>query len=175
MTEKEYKKELLELGLTEEQISKIDFDKVNAIINQAKNMDELCDLLIKNYPDFNVAAFKKAVKEAEAANNKSSDEVEDLSDDSLEAVAGGSVGSWLKENGLSTLMMVGIVGATIGSMYLIDKMMAPKTAATGAANAGAEGENLLNNSVASQESVMPKVEAPKVRSKSFSISRSAGL
>ena len=93
MNEKELKEQLLAAGATEEQIAKINFARIEEIISQAGNLDELCNLMVKNYPGFNVQEFKKAV--TEGANAKDSEEAVDLSDEALENVAGGCFTSML--------------------------------------------------------------------------------
>ena len=86
--------QLLEAGVTEEELGKIDFEKVGEIIDTSRNIDSLCKSLKSNYPDFNEAGFRETLKE----NTKDSEEMQDLSDNDLEAVAGGSVSSWISKN-----------------------------------------------------------------------------
>ena len=86
--------QLLEAGVTEEELSKIDFEKVGEIIDTAGNIDSLCKSLKSNYPDFNEAGFREALEK----NAKDSEEMQNLSDNDLEAVAGGSVSSWISKN-----------------------------------------------------------------------------
>ena len=115
MNEKELKQQLLAAGATEEQIAKINFARIEEIISQAGNLDELCNLMVKNYPGFNVQEFKKAV--TEGANAKDSEEAVDLSDEALENVAGGSLGSWIKKNKdwLIPVAAIGASGLLIGA------------------------------------------------------------
>ena len=86
--------QLLEAGVTEEELGKIDFEKVGEIIDTAGNIDSLCKSLKSNYPDFNEAGFREALEK----NAKDSEEMQNLSDNDLEAVAGGSVSSWISKN-----------------------------------------------------------------------------
>ena len=86
--------QLLEAGVTEEELGKIDFEKVGEIIDTSRSIDSLCKTLKSNYPDFNEAGFREALEK----NTKDSEEMQDLSDNDLEAVAGGSVGSWISKN-----------------------------------------------------------------------------
>ena len=86
--------QLLEAGVTEEELGKIDFEKVGEIIDTAGNIDSLCKTLKSNYPDFNEAGFREALEK----NAKDSEEMQNLSDNDLEAVAGGSVSSWISKN-----------------------------------------------------------------------------
>ena len=86
--------QLLEAGVTEEELGKIDFEKVGEIIDTSRSIDSLCKSLKSNYPDFNEAGFREALEK----NTKDSEEMQDLSDNDLEAVAGGSVGSWISKN-----------------------------------------------------------------------------
>lgn len=86
--------QLLEAGVTEEELGKIDFEKVGDIIDTSRSIDSLCKSLKSNYPDFNEAGFRKALEK----NAKDSEEMQNLSDNDLEAVAGGSVSSWISKN-----------------------------------------------------------------------------
>lgn len=86
--------QLLEAGVTEEELGKIDFEKVGEIIDTSRNIDSLCKSLKSNYPDFNEAGFREALEK----NAKDSEEMQNLSDNDLEAVAGGSVSSWISKN-----------------------------------------------------------------------------
>ena len=89
MNEKQLKEDLLAAGAKEEDLAKIDFCRLEAIIDRAGSIDGLCKDLKKAYPDFDETAFKKAIAE----NTKAGDDSQELSDSDLEAVAGGSVGS----------------------------------------------------------------------------------
>ena len=127
MNEKELKAQLLEAGVTEEQIAKVDFAKIESIIDNASSIEGLSKSLKEAYPDFNEEEFKKAVAE----NTKDNDAVEDLSDEALEAVAGGSVGSWLNKNKawlipVATVAAVGIGG---GIIYGVKRKLAANAAA----------------------------------------------
>lgn len=86
--------QLLEAGVTEEQLGKIDFEKVGDIIDTSRSIDSLCKSLKSNYPGFNEAAFREVLEK----NAKDSEEMQNLSDNDLEAVAGGSVSSWISKN-----------------------------------------------------------------------------
>lgn len=86
--------QLLEAGVTEEELGKIDFEKVGEIIDTSRSIDSLCKSLKSNYPDFNEAGFREALEK----NAKDSEEMQNLSDNDLEAVAGGSVSSWISKN-----------------------------------------------------------------------------
>ena len=111
MDKEKIKAQILEAGATEEQIAKIDFDKVEDIIDNAHSIDSLCATLKSNYPDFNEAVFRDSLeKKAEE-----SEEAQALSEKDLESVAGGSAGNWIKENkelviGLSLLALCVPVG-----------------------------------------------------------------
>lgn len=127
MNEKELKAQLLEAGATEEQIAKVDFAKIENIIDNASSIEGLSKSLKEAYPDFNEEEFKKAVAE----NTKDNDAVENLSDEALEAVAGGSVGSWLNKNKawlipVATVAVIGIGGAII---YGVKRKLAANAAA----------------------------------------------
>lgn len=86
--------QLLEAGVAEEELGKIDFEKVGDIIDTSRSIDSLCKSLKSNYPDFNEAGFREALEK----NAKDSEEMQNLSDNDLEAVAGGSVSSWISKN-----------------------------------------------------------------------------
>ncbi len=115
MNTEEIKAQLIEAGATEEDITKVDFATIENLIDNATSIEGLCKALKRAYPDFNEAEFKKVVAEY----SKDSEEAQDLSEDDLEAVAGGSVGSWLKENKnwlipvASGLAVLGIAGRFI--------------------------------------------------------------
>ena len=113
MNTNDYKKQLLEMGVKEEEIAKIDFAKIENIIDSAKSIEGLCKAFKDVYPDFNESEFKKAIIE----NTKESEEAQDLSDDALEAVAGGSLGSWLKKNKKEILYTAVGVGAFGAALY----------------------------------------------------------
>ena len=124
MTENEYKKELLELGVKEEALANINFGLVDEIISRAENIDELCDLMVKKFPDFHKDEFKKALTEAAESSTKASAEAQDLSDEELAEVAGGSVGSWIKKNkeaiAITALSLLAVGGLVVGVNKLLD-------------------------------------------------------
>lgn len=119
MKEKEFREQLLLAGASEEQIANVDFAKMENIFDKANSIEELCKTLKESYPDFNESEFKKAIAE----NSKTEDEIQDLSDTDLEAVAGGSVGSWLNKNKawLIPVATVAVIGIGYGIFKLHQK------------------------------------------------------
>ncbi len=113
----EIKEQLLAAGATEEQVAKIDFAKIESIFDGVSSIEGLCKDLKKAYPDFNESEFKKAIAE----NSKDSENAEELSDAALEAVAGGSVGSWLNENKdwLIPVASIAVIGGIVGTGILM--------------------------------------------------------
>ena len=137
MNEKELKEELLSAGATEEDISKLE-----RIIDSSKNADELCEALKKAYPDFKEAEFRRGIEK----NAKDSEDTENLSDEALASVAGGSIGSWVKNNKIALLAVTAL--ASIPIIYHF-------TSRTSAAM------NALNDIEANREKVIGGMEGPK--------------
>ena len=109
MNMNELKAELIAAGAREEDLAKVDFAKIEHIIDGANDIEGLCKALKEAYPAFDEAAFKRAIAE----QTKKTDDEQELSDDDLEAVAGGSVGSWINKNKewlipVATVVILGI-------------------------------------------------------------------
>jgi hypothetical protein len=117
MNEQKIKEELIAAGATEDMFEKIDFAKFEEIFDNAGSIDELCRNMKTAFPDFDEAGFRQSVQEQAAESEK----IEALSDESLEAVAGGSVSSWLDRN-KDWLIPLGLM-ATIGVTYLVKKKL----------------------------------------------------
>ena len=105
----ELKAELIAAGAREEDLAKVDFANIEHIIDGANDIEGLCKALKEAYPAFDEAAFKRAIAE----QTKKTDDAQELSDDDLEAVAGGSVGSWINKNKewlipVATVVILGI-------------------------------------------------------------------
>ena len=105
----ELKAELIAAGAREEDLAKVDFANIEHIIDDANDIKGLCKALKEAYPTFDEAAFKRAIAE----QTKKTDDAQELSDDDLEAVAGGSVGSWINKNKewlipVATVVILGI-------------------------------------------------------------------
>lgn len=114
MNKEEYKEQLLKLGLSEKQIESINFPQLEEIISNAKDVDDICTQLEKIYPGFNSDEFKKVVKYASNQEAKASENVEDLSDENLKEVAGGSASHWFRDHAVELAIIgAGIIGGAI--------------------------------------------------------------
>lgn len=120
MNVQELKEELLAAGVTEEQLDRLDFTKIEEIFDNTQNADELCMEMQKNFSDFDEKSFKTMLSEQE----KESEKTEDLSDEALEEVAGGSAGSWFKKNKdwVITAAAIGALGIAVGGKKLWNKI-----------------------------------------------------
>ena len=137
MNEEKIKEELLAAGATEEDIAKLE-----RIIDSSKNADELCKALKEAYPDFKEAEFKRGIEK----NAKESEDTEDLSDEALASVAGGSIGSWVKDHKTALLAV-----AALASIPVICHF----TSRTASAMSG------LNEAAAKQDKILGGMEGPK--------------
>lgn len=101
---------------TKEEIQK----EIERIIKTSGTPDEALSNICKAFPDVDYEVLKKSFddekKKAEKSFSKSedSDDIQNLSEDDLEAVAGGSFGSWMKKNwpivvGTAAIITVGAV------------------------------------------------------------------
>lgn len=120
MNVQELKELLLAAGVTEEQLDRLDFTKIEEIFDNTQNADELCMEMQKNFSDFDEKSFKTMLSEQE----KESEKTEDLSDEALEEVAGGSAGSWFKKNKdwVITAAAIGALGIAVGGKKLWNKI-----------------------------------------------------
>ncbi len=110
------KAQLIDAGAIKEEIAKVDFNKIGIIVEHAEKPDEVCKAMKAAYPNFNEEEFKKAL----AVLSEGSDETMELSEDELESVAGGSVGSWVKNN-KELVIGLSIVGLGIVSIPAFTK------------------------------------------------------
>lgn len=120
MNSKEMKEQLISLGVTEEQVANIDFEKISNIIDNAASIEEAASALKNSFAGFDEESFKKIVAEQSDAPS-GEDAVEELSDQALSEVAGGSIGSWMKKNKnwlipVASLVVVGVTAAVIGKV-----------------------------------------------------------
>ena len=117
MNSNELKEQFLAAGASEDQLAKIDFDKILEIIDKSSNIEELTKAMKDSFVDFDDENFKKVVAEYKDEGN----EAIDLSDDDLESVAGGSLGSWMSENKdwlipVAVVVGIGVTGFVAGKL-----------------------------------------------------------
>lgn len=121
MDKMELKSELLAEGVTEAALTNLNLPKIEEIISGSNNLDEICTKMKDAYPDFNEAEFRKTLTETA----KNSEDTQDLSDEALEEVAGGSAGSWLKKN-YETICRVAVLTGLLGFAYVGGKYVGNK-------------------------------------------------
>ena len=133
-------------------------EEIQKIIASCSNIDEACRKLSEKFPLLKYEELKKQfdeyVKKArEIAADAESEKVVELAEDELEAVAGGSFGSWLKENwaGLALGAAVAIGCSAMGRPLI-------------GAIAGSSVAILVNTSVKKKET---PADAPKDSSPGF--------
>ena len=124
--------------------SKFDIEEMQRIVSSCETPEEYFEKLSEKYPtlknDDLKESFDKFLKQSEEnADNSESEEEIELDEDDLEAVAGGSVGSWFKKNwrglavGAACLAIPGIglfVAPT--AMQLVNKQAEKKNTASDA-------------------------------------------
>lgn len=135
MTEKEIKDQLREQGVSEEELASVDYGKIAEIVSNAASIDDLCAKMKLLKPDIDDEALKKHLMELSEKSSDEDENAEDLSEEQLEAVAGGSVGSWLKKNAywlVPTLFTASLIGVTVAqgvASHIADKDVARKAGA----------------------------------------------
>ena len=133
MTEKEIKDQLREQGVSEEVLASVDYGKIAEIVSNAASIDDLCAKIKLLKPDIDENALKNHLMELSENSSDESEVAEDLSEEQLEAVAGGSVGSWLKKNAywlVPTIFSASLIGVTIAqgvTNHIADKDVAMKS------------------------------------------------
>lgn len=115
-----------EMGYSEEQIRQTGLNphlsEFVKIIDAANSFEEILEKIKEVNPDFDEAEFKKLCESQDALPEKKTDsdceEMVDLEDDALEAVAGGSIGSWFKKNWKTVVgaVVAGPAGAVVGDL-----------------------------------------------------------
>ena len=141
-----YVENMKELGFTDDFVQKVtenkDFEAIKKIMDESVSFEDAAAKVKKQFPSINIDEVRKNLEELEKqkenAGDSSSDEVVDLEDDALEAVAGGSVGSWFKSNWKSAglaFMVGGVLGLVVD--YVVNKKQAtqqPTGASSGNSN-----------------------------------------
>ncbi len=110
-------------GCSEEEIRKVaenpEFNTFEEIISGSDSFDEALEKLKETYPNLDVAEVKKVAEEqaGQRTADADSDEVTDLDEDALEAVAGGSFQFGMNwKTGLG-LALGGIAGAALAYAF----------------------------------------------------------
>ena len=99
MTKEELKEMMIKAGVEESDIVEQDIERVTEIINQSGSPNEAIKKISQAYPQVSEESLKEDTKDL-LSTLKAGDvtAVQELSDADLEAVAGGSFGSWMKDN-----------------------------------------------------------------------------
>jgi len=124
MKSEEIKKMLLSAGADKDKLAKIDFAKIEEIVNSSRDIEDLCKKMTEYNPEFDKQLFMDEFNEATKESSKEDENAEDLNEEQLEAVAGGSkAGDWLKKNKdwVVPLAIVGTGLAVRGSFKLYQK------------------------------------------------------
>ena len=133
MTEKEIKDQLRKQGVSEEALASVDYEKIAEIVSNAASIDDLCAKIKLLKPDIDENALKNHLMELSENSSDENENAEDLSEEQLEAVAGVSVGSWLKKNAywlVPTIFSASLIGVTIAqgvTSHIADKDVAMKS------------------------------------------------
>ena len=139
-------------GATEEAVNAVDLKKVEDLILSCGSMEEAIDTICETYPQLDKEWLKKTVEDAkqevdaqlEANSNPDSEDIVDLDEDDLEAVAGGSVGSWFKKNWPILVGAAAGMALAAGGMAMYSKFKGGAAAAkgTGTASQAAAGQEV---------------------------------
>lgn len=124
MKSEEIKEMLLGAGADKDKLAKIDFAKIEEIVNSSRDIEDLCKKMTEYNPEFDKQLFMDEFNEATKENSKENENAEDLNEEQLETVAGGSkAGDWLKKNKdwVVPLAIVGTGLAVRGSFKLYQK------------------------------------------------------
>jgi hypothetical protein len=128
------------LGYSEEEIKKVkdnpEYENFAKILDESNSFEEAVKKFEDMYQDFDAAKFREACEsQAEQKDDVSDDseEILDLEDEALEAVAGGSIGSFFKKNWktITGAVVGGVAGAAVGwVLSLKQKTQSPTGAAS---------------------------------------------
>ncbi len=139
-------------GATEEAVNAVDLKKVEDLILSCGSMEEAIDTICETYPQLDKEWLEKTVEDAkqevdaqlEANSNPDSEDIVDLDEDDLEAVAGGSVGSWFKKNWPILVGAAAGMALAAGGMAMYSKFKGGAAAAkgTGTASQAAAGQEV---------------------------------
>ncbi len=126
MTKEELKEMMIKAGVEESDIVEKDIERVTEIINQSGSPNEAIKKISQAYPQVSEESLKEDTKDL-LSTLKAGDvtAVQELSDADLEAVAGGSFGSWMKDNWgyvVGTVAVLGVLSLT--GVYVYKKRKA---------------------------------------------------
>ena len=126
MKKEELKELLADAVVDNNNISEEDIDALVEIINQCKNPDEAYNKISERFPHISAESLKADTEDALSKIKNSGDPAyQDLSDADLESVAGGSFGSWMKDNWgyvVGTVAVLGVLSVT--GVYVYKKRKA---------------------------------------------------
>ena len=118
------------MTFTEEEIKKMkenpEYENYMKIVDESDTFEEAVEKLSEKYEGFDAEKFREICENQgellEKEGEDDSEEVFDLDEDDLEAVAGGGIGSWFKKNWKK------VVGAALGGVagYAIGDMLSMK-------------------------------------------------
>ena len=131
MTKKELKKVLVDSGNDNPNITENDLETLSSIINQCHSPEEAYKKLSETYSGFSEDALKADTNLLlSKITSRESDDIQNLSDEVLESVAGGSkAGDWFKNNWGYIVGGVAILGLSVGVGYGIGKISGNKAMA----------------------------------------------
>lgn len=110
--------------------SQYDIEEIQRIVASCSSSEQAFKKLCERYPSLDYDQLKKnfddLVRQMQEKQNPESEEVLDIEDDDLEAVAGGSFGSWLKKNwaGIAVGGAIMVASSAIG-MPMLGMTLAP--------------------------------------------------
>ena len=110
--------------------SQFDIEEIQRIVASCDSSEQAFKKLCEKYPSLDYAQLKKnfddLVGQMQEKQNPESEEVLDIEDDDLEAVAGGSFGSWLKKNwaGIAVGGAIMVASTALG-MPMVGMALAP--------------------------------------------------
>ncbi|EID85743.1 hypothetical protein MSI_05620 [Treponema sp. JC4] len=153
-----YVENMKNIGFSDEIIQKVtehkDYEAIAKIMDESVSFEDAAARISKEFPSINMEEVKKNLEEMskqhEEAGNSSSEEVVDIEDDDLEAVAGGAsggLGSWFKSNwktaGLA--FMVGGIAA-VALDYVFTKKQATQDVKGAGSTSKKDTNDPTNNS-----------------------------